>query len=244
MKHTYAVFSRELETYFTSSIAYVFLVIFLLLINVLTFYVGSFIERDQADLKAFFSFHPWIYILLMPAIAMRLWSEELKSGTIEILLTLPLTISSVVIGKFLAAWFFALIGLGLTFPIWLSVSYLGDPDHGVIVIGYLGSALMAGGYLSICACLSALTKHQITAFILGVACCFIMTVSGFPIVLDAFSLWGPEWLIDGVAAFSFMTRFNNMIDGLINLDDIFFFVSLIAFWLFTNGIVIEMNKAK
>ena len=178
----------------------------------------------------------------MPAIAMRLWSEELRSGTIEILLTLPLQIPSVVIGKFLAAWCFASIGLGLTFPIWLTVHYLGEPDHGVILIGYLGSLLMAGGYLSICTCLSALTKHQITAFILGVAVCFVFTVSGFPIILDAFSLWGPDWLIEGISAISFITRFGNMTDGLLNLDDVFFFFSLIGFWLFANGIVIELNK--
>lgn len=244
MKHTWTIFLRELEHYFRTSIAYVFLVIFLLLINVLTFYVGNFLERNQADLSSFFLFHPWVYILLIPAIAMRLWSEERKSGTIELLLTLPLRVPSIVLGKFLAAWCFASIGLLLTFPIWLSVTYLGAPDHGVILIGYIGSLLMAGSYLAICACLSATTKHQITAFILGVAVCFTFTVAGFPIVLDAFSTWAPNWVIDTIASLSFNTRFNNIIKGFVNLDDIFFFVSLIVFWLFANTLLVELNKTR
>ena len=242
MRHTFIIFQREFLGYFSTSVAYVFLVIFLLLLGVLTFYVGNFLERNQADLQSFFFFHPWIYLILMPAIAMRLWSEELKIGTIEILMTLPITVWSIVLGKFLAAWCFAAIALVLTFPLWITVSYLGNPDHGIILAGYLGSLLIAGSYLAMCACLSATTKYQITAFILGVAVCFTFTVSGFPLVLDAFSTWTPQWFTELIASISFITRFNDTIQGVLHLHDIFFFLSLIVLFLFVNVLVIEMYR--
>ena len=240
---TLAIFRRELTGYFATPVAFVFIVIFLLLTGIFTFYVGGFFERGQADLKPFFMFHPWLYLLLMPAIAMRLWAEERKTGSIELLLTLPVRLWEVVLGKFLAAWCFTAIALALTFPVWITVSYLGQPDQGVILAGYLGSLLMAGGYLAICACLSALTRNQVIAFVLGVIVCLLFTVSGTPIVLDLISPWAPQALVDTIASFSFLARFGAIVDGVIDLRDLVYFASLIAFWLFANAVVVEMRKA-
>ena len=214
-----------------------------MLSGIFTFYVGGFFERGQADLRPFFMFHPWLYLLLMPAIAMRLWAEERKAGSIELLLTLPVRLSSVVLGKFLAAWAFTGIALFLTFPMWITVTVLGKPDHGVILAGYLGSLLMAGGYLAICACLSATTRNQVIAFVTGVIVCLLFTVSGTPIVLDALATWAPNTLGEAVASFSFLARFGSIVDGVIDLRDLIYFVSLIGFWLFANAVVIESRKA-
>lgn len=187
MKQLPVIFKRELASYFATPLAYVFIVIFLVLAGVFTFYLGNFYERNQADLASFFAFHPWLYLFLVPALAMRLWAEERKSGSIELLMTLPLTRFEAVAGKFLAAWAFAGIALLLTFPMVLTVNYLGEPDNGAILAGYLGSWLLAGGYLAIGSCMSALAKNQVIAFILAVAACFLFMLSGFPLVLDAFS---------------------------------------------------------
>ncbi len=178
---------RELRSYFATPLAYVFIVIFLVLTGLFTFYLGGFYERGQADLAPFFNFHPWLYLFLVPAIAMRLWAEERKSGSIELLLTLPVTLWQAVLGKFLAAWLFIAVALALTFPIWITVNYLGDPDNGVIVAGYIGSLLMAGGFLAIGSCISAATRNQVVAFILTVVICFLFMLAGFPLVLDLFS---------------------------------------------------------
>ena len=240
---TVAIFRRELGAYFATPVAIVFIVIYLLLSGIFTFYVGGFFERGQADLRPFFMFHPWLYLLLMPAIAMRLWAEERKAGSIELLLTLPVRLSSVVLGKFLAAWAFTGIALFLTFPMWITVTVLGKPDHGVILAGYLGSLLMAGGYLAICACLSATTRNQVIAFVTGVIVCLLFTVSGTPIVLDALATWAPNTLVEAVASFSFLARFGSIVDGVIDLRDLIYFVSLIGFWLFANAVVIESRKA-
>ena len=179
-----AIFKRELKSYFATPVAYVFIVIFLVMAGLFTFYLGGFYERGQADLQPFFSFHPWLYLFLVPAVSMRLWSEERKSGTIELLLTLPVTMWQAVLGKFLAAWAFIAIALALTFPIWITVNYLGAPDNGVIVASYLGSLLMAGAFLAIGACLSAATRNQVVSFILTVVVCFFLLLAGFPMVLD------------------------------------------------------------
>ena len=168
MNRLYSVFKRELAGYFNTPLAYIFIVIFLFLTGIFAFYIGSFLERGQADLKPFFQFHPWLYLFLVPAIAMRLWAEEWRSGSIELLLTLPAPLAASVIGKFLAAWLFTIIALACTFPMWLTVRYLGAPDHGVIFAGYVGSALMAGGYLAIGACISATTQNQVIAFVVSV----------------------------------------------------------------------------
>lgn len=237
------ILKRELASYFATPLAYVFIIIFLALAGVFTFYMGSFFERGQADLLPFFSFHPWLYLFLVPAIAMRLWAEERKSGSIELLLTLPVTMWQAVLGKFLAAWLFCGLALSLTFPMWLTVAWLGEPDHGAIATGYLGSWLMAGGFLAIGSCVSALTKNQVIAFIVGLVVCFLFLVSGFPLVIDAFSGWAPALLVEAVASLSFMTHFEALSKGVIDLRDILFFFAVMAAWLYANTLVVEMKKA-
>jgi ABC-2 type transport system permease protein len=237
------IFRRELAGYFSTPVAYVFIVIFLAVSGVFSFYLGAFLERGQADLRPFFVFHPWLYLFLLPAIGMRLWAEERKTGTIELLLSFPITLADAVLGKFLAAWAFTAIALALTFPMWITVAYLGEPDHGVIVAGYVGSLLMAGGYLAISSCLSAITKNQVVAFVVAVAVCFLFTVSGAPMVLDFFAGWAPRTLVDAISSFSFIAHFNSILNGVIDLRDLVFFASLIAVWLFANAIVVDFKKA-
>jgi len=241
--YIWTVLKRELASYFATPIAYVFIVIFLFISGIFTFYLGNFFERGQADLLPFFMFHPWLYLFLIPALAMRLWAEERKSSTIELLLTLPITITEAVLGKFLAAWAFTAIALAFTFPIWLSVNYLGNPDNAVIFAGYIGSFLMAGAFLAIGSCMSALTKNQVIAFVITVVVGLAFILSGFPIVLEFFSGWAPQILIDAISSFSFLTHFNAIGKGIIDLRDLIYFFSLIAFWLFATAILIEMKKA-
>jgi ABC-2 type transport system permease protein len=217
--------------------------IVLVLGAVFTFYIGGFYERGQADLAPFFSFHPWLYLFLVPAIAMRLWSEERKSGTIELLLTLPLTRMDAVIGKFLAAWLFTGLALALSFPLWITVNVLGAPDNGVILASYLGSWLMAGSFLAIGSCMSALSRNQVIAFITTVVVCFLFILSGFPLVLDALSGWAPRLLIDAIASMSFLTHFTAVSKGVIGLRDVLFFVSLTVAWLAATAVVIELKQA-
>ena len=238
------IFKRELRAYFATPLAYVFIVIFLALSGVFTFYLGNFYERGQADLQPFFAFHPWLYLLLVPAIAMRLWAEERKSGTIELLLTLPVTMWQAVLGKFLAAWAFVGIALALTFPMWITVNYLGNPDNGVIVAGYLGSLLMAGGYLAIGACVSAATKNQVIAFIAALVICLVFTLAGFPLVLDAFSAWAPQGLIELVSSLSFLSHFQAISKGVLALSDLVYFLVMIGAWLLAGAIVIDLKKAE
>lgn len=243
MRNVGTVMARELGGYFSTPVAYVFIVIFLALAGALTFYLGYFFERGQADLQPFFTFHPWLYLFLIPAISMRLWSEERKSGTIELFLTLPITLPAAVIGKFLAAWIFTGIALALTFPLWLTVNYLGEPDNGVILASYIGSFLMAGGYLAIGSCLSALTKNQVIAFVLTVAVCFLFTVSGSEVVVSFFGDLASRTVVEIIAAFSFLTHFNQIIKGVIDARDIVFYVALIAVWLFATVVVVDLKKA-
>jgi ABC-2 type transport system permease protein len=238
-----AVFRRELQSYFATPVAYVFIVIFLMLMGAFTFYLGAFFERGQADLRAFFNFHPWLYLFLVPAIAMRLWAEERKSGTIELLMTLPITPWQAVLGKFMAAWAFAGIALALTFPIWLTVNYLGDPDNGVILAAYIGSLLMVGAFLAIGAFLSAFTRNQVIAFVVTVVVCFSFLLSGFPLVLDVFSGWAPQLLVDGIASLSFLTHFENISKGVIDLRDLVYFTLVIGTFLYANTIVLGWKQA-
>lgn len=238
-----AIFRRELASYFATPVAYVFIVIFLVLAGAFTFYLGGFYERGQADLLPFFNFHPWLYLFLVPAVSMRLWSEERKSGTIELLLTLPVTMWQAVLGKFLAAWAFLCIALMLTFPIWITVNYLGQPDNGVILASYLGSALMAGAFLAIGACLSASTRNQVIAFILTVTVCFLMLLSGFALVLDFISAIFPQGVVDAIAGLSFLTHFAAIAKGVIDLRDVLFFLLTIVFWLIACALVIDLKKA-
>ena len=239
-----ALFRRELQSYFATPVAYVFIVIFLVLMSTFTFYLGNFYERGQADLAPFFVFHPWLYLLLVPAIAMRLWAEERKTGSIELLMTLPITPWQAVLGKYLAAWAFTGVALLLTFPIWITVNYLGDPDNGAIVAAYIGSFLMAGGFLAIGACLSATTSNQVIAFVITVVVCFVFLASGFPMVLDFFTSWAPQTLVDGIASLSFLTHFENISKGVIDLRDLIYFGLLISAFLYANTIVLRWKQAE
>ena len=243
IKSILAILKRELYGYFATPVAYVFIVIFLFLSGLFTFYMGGFYERNQADLLAFFSFHPILYLFLIPAISMRLWSEERKGGTIELILTLPISTTDAVIGKFLAAWIFSGIALFLTFPIWITVNYLGDPDNTVIFASYIGSLMMAGGFLAIGSCISAFTKNQVIAFVISVVICFLFYVSGFPMVLNFFTGWAPQSVINAVAALSVLTHFDSIQKGVIDIRDIIYFTVLISFWLYANVITIETKKA-
>ena len=243
MSGTLTIFKRELRSYFATPVAYVFIVIFLLLSGAFTFYLGGFYERGQADLQPFFNFHPWLYLFLVPAVSMRLWAEERKSGTIELLLTLPVTMWQAVVGKFLAAWAFIAIALALTFPIWLTVNYLGSPDNGVIVASYLGSLLMAGAFLAVGECLSAATRNQVVAFILTVVICFLLLLAGYPLVLNAISTIAPQGVVDAIASLSFLTHFESIGKGVIDLRDIIYFVLTILVWLYATAVVIDMKKA-
>jgi gliding motility-associated transport system permease protein len=243
MNSVVAVMRRELKSYFLTPVAYVFIVIFLILSNTFTFYLGSFYERGQADLTPFFSFHPWLYLFLVPALSMRLWAEERKSGSIELLMTLPIELWQAVLGKYLAAWMFTALALALTFPIWITVNYLGDPDNGVIFAAYLGSLLMAGGFLAVGSCISAATKNQVIAFILSVVACFVLLLAGFSMVLDVFSAWAPQTLVDTVASLSFLTHFESISKGVIDLRDLVYFALLIGVMLYANAIVLELKKA-
>jgi ABC-2 type transport system permease protein len=243
MSGVLTVFRRELASYFATPLAYIFIVIFLVLAGALTFFVGAFFERGQADLQPFFNFHPWLYLVLIPALGMRLWAEERKSGTIELLLTLPIPVGAVVIGKFLAAWAFAGIALALTFPFWLTVAWLGHPDNGVILASYIGSFLMAGGFLAIGSCLSALTKNQVIAFVITAAVCFLFTVSGSAIVLGVFQSWAPESVISTISSFSFLTHFQAIVKGVIDLRDAVFFASVIGAFLLANVVLVDLKKA-
>src|ERR1700735_5699560 len=207
MNKVWGVFRRELRSYFATPLAYVFIVIFLVLAAVFTFQVGGFLERNQADLQSVFRWHPWLYLVLIPAISMRLWAEERNSGSIELLMTFPITLWQAVVGKFLAAWCFAGIALLLTFPVWITVNYLGSPDNGAIIAAYLGSFLMAGGFLSIGMCLSAATRNQVVAFITAALVGFVFLLAGFPVGADFLRGVVPQAIVDAIASLSFFTHF-------------------------------------
>ena len=243
MANVWIIYKRELSAYFGTPIAYVFLAIFVFLSGIFAFYVGNFFEREQADLQAFFQFHPWLYLFLIPALSMRLWAEERRAGTIELLFTLPVTMTEVVLGKFLAAWKFTAIALSLTFPLWITVNYLGDPDNGAILAGYLGSLLMAGAFLAIGSCISALTRNQVIAFVVSGVVCLGFVLSGFPLVLDFVGAVAPAIVVDTVRSFSFLTHFQAISKGVLDAGDVVYFLSLIVFWLFVNAVVIEWRKA-
>ncbi|BDX07562.1 ABC transporter permease subunit [Planctobacterium marinum] len=237
------LFKREFAGFFATPVAYVFILIFLMLSGIFTFYIGNFFEREQADLLPFFNFHPWLYLFLVPAMAMRTWSEERKSGTIELLMTLPVTTWQITLAKFLAAWAVLGLSLILTFPLWLTVNYLGQPDNGIILAAYIGSWLMSGAYLAIGICMSALTKSQVIAFILSVVICFLFVLSGSGVVLEAFQGWLPTILVDTIASFSFLTHFESMSKGVLAMNNLMYFLISIGVWLFASLLIIEQKKA-
>jgi ABC-2 type transport system permease protein len=242
MRQAFAVFKREFFAYFATPLAYVFIVIFLFAMGAFTFYVGQFYNNGIADLSVFFGYHPWLYLFLVPAVGMRLWADERRTGTVELLLTLPVPVWATVLGKFLAAWAFTAVALFLTFPIWITVNVLGDPDNGVIVASYIGSLLMAGGYLAISAAISATTDNQVIAFVVSVAVCFLFTIAGAALVLDFFQLWAPVVLVNTISSFSFLTHFQAITSGVIDLRDLIFFASLITLFLAINVVLIDLKK--
>jgi ABC-2 type transport system permease protein len=243
VKNTIVLFKRELAGYFATPVAYVFIFFYLVAMGALPFGLGGFYEREQADLQPFFAFHPWLYLFLIPALSMRLWAEERKSGTIELLMTLPVTMGQAVLGKFLAAWAFAGIALLLTFPMWMTTNYLGDPDNGVILASYIGSLLLAGGYLAVGSFLSALTKNQVIAFVLTFVVGLVLVLAGTPVVLDPLASAAPSSLVDAVRSFSFLSQMNTITSGLVDMRALTYFGSLIGASLLASAIVLDLKKA-
>ena len=243
MSATMGIFRREFASYFATPLAAVFIVIFLLLSGTFTFFLGDFFETGQADLQVFFRFHPWLYLLLVPAVAMGLWAEERKSGTLELLLTQPVTLWQAVLGKFFAAWTFIGLALALTFPIWITVNWLGEPDNGVIFASYVGSWLMAGAFLAVGSCLSASTRSLVVAFILTVVVCLLFLLAGFPLALDPLRAFVAQPVVDAVSGLSFLTHFQAITRGVLDVRDVLYFLFAIAAWLFATVLVIEIKKA-
>ncbi len=239
MKMVWILARRELGGYFTSPVAYVFLVIFLLLAGFFTFTAGAFFERGEASLAPFFGWHAWLYLVLVPAVGMRLWAEERRAGTIELLLTLPLTPWQAIIGKFLASWIFLAVALALTFPVAVTVNVLGDPDNGAIAAGYFGSFLLAGAYLAVSCMTSAMTRNQVVAFILAVVACLFLILAGFNPVTDLLVRWASPAVVDTVAAFSVITHFDGLQKGVIDTRDLFFFLSVMGFALFATNVILR-----
>jgi ABC-2 type transport system permease protein len=237
----WCVLKREWKGYFATPVAFVFIVIFLALIGFFTFssQLGQFFEREEASLSSFFTWHPWIYLFLVPSVGMRLWSEERRQGTMELLLTMPVAPWHTIVGKFLASWAFLALALLLTFPVVFTTGYLGDPDYGPIVCGYIGSIFLAGGYLAVSSMTSALTRNQVISFILLVVICLFLILAGFPPVTDMLIQWAPGWLVDTVSSFSVMTHFFSFQRGVLDSRDIIFFLSLIGFCLFTTSVILR-----
>jgi ABC-2 type transport system permease protein len=238
-----AIIKRELGAYFTSPLAYVFLVIFLLLSGFLTFTIGNFFERGEASLMSFFTWHPWIYLFLVPAAGMRLWSEERRMGTLELLLTMPITVWQAVLGKFLASWLFLLLALALTFPVWITVNLLGSPDNGIILSGYIGSLLLSGAYLAISCLTSAMTRNQVISFIVSVVICLFLILAGYRPVTDLLVHWAHPLVVQTIASFSVMAHFDNLQRGVLDLRDLAYFASVMGFALFCTGVVVRGHRA-
>lgn len=241
---TRAVCRREFNSYFSTPLAYVFIIIFLLLSGFFTFEFGGFFRRGQADLDAFFNFHPWLYLILVPALSMRLWAEERHSGSIELLMTLPLQTSQAVIGKFLATWLFTGIALLLTLPLWLTVNYLGNPDNGIILAAYIGSWLMSAAFIGIGGCMSALTRNQVVAFILAISVTFLFVLIGMPVVLGYVHHLLPTFGVDALAGLSLVSHFQAISRGVLDVRDVIFFVAFTALWLCASGIIVNAKKAE
>jgi ABC-2 type transport system permease protein len=243
MKTVAIILRRELASYFATPIAYVVLVIFVLKANLFAFSFGALFERGQADLTPFFTFLPWLYLFLIPAVSMRLWAEERRNGSIELLLTQPLTLWQAVLGKFFAAWLFVGIALVLTFPIWFTVNYLGNPDNGAILAAYLGSFFVAGGFLAVGSFTSSLTKNQLIAFLISALLCFLLLIAGYPAVTDWFQTWAPAWLVQSIASLSFLTHFENIVKGVLDLRDVLYYALVSIFFLLASTVVLDARKS-
>lgn len=243
LSNTLAIAKRELKSYFESPVAYVFLIVFLMLLGFFTFAVTKYYEAGQANLRAFFFWHPWVFLLLVPAVSMRLWAEERRSGTIELLLTLPVTGMQALAGKYVAAWLFLGLAVLLTFPIVLTTLYLGDPDMGVVVCGYAGSLLLVGAYLSVGIFCSVLTRSQVIGFVLALIGCLFLLIAGWPPVTDMLVRWAPDWLVRGIAAFGVMPHFESIHRGVLDLRDIAYYISVIAVMLFATHLALENRKS-
>ena len=243
-ENAWIIAKREFRAYFATPLALVFLTIFIALTGAFAFYIGGFFDRGQADLYPFFAYHPWLYLLLVPAVAMRLWAEERKTGTIELLMTLPISPLEAILGKFAAAWAFIGLALVLTFPMWMTVNALGDPDNGVILTSYLGSFLMAGAFLAVGSFVSAMTKNQVIAFILAATLCFLFTMSGFELVQNTLQGWLPGFVGQSVSAMSVLSHFERITRGVLEVPTLIFFLSMIAFFLFATVIADEEKKAE
>ena len=239
MRNIWTIAKRELSGYFNSPVAYVFIVIYLLLNGFFTFMLGGFFERGEANLNSFFTWHPWLYLFLVPAAGMRLWAEERRVGTLELLLTMPISAWQAIIGKFLASWVFLALSLALTFPVFVTVGYLGSPDYGAIITGYFGSLLLAGAYLAVTVMTSAMTRNQVISFILSIVICFFLILAGWEPVTGLLVRWAPEWLVSTVASLSVMPHFTSFSKGLIDLRAVGFFSSVIAFCLFSTSVILR-----
>lgn len=244
LRNAWIIAKREFRAYFATPLAIVFLTIFIALTGAFAFYVGGFFDRGQADLFPFFAYHPWLYLLLVPAVAMRMWAEERKTGTIELLMTLPVSPTEAILGKFFAAWAFIGLALILTFPMWITVNALGDPDNGVILTSYLGSFLMAGAFLAIGSFVSAMTRNQVIAFILAATLSFVFTMSGFEMIQNAFKSWLPDFVTQAIASMSVLAHFERITRGVLEAPTLVFFVSMIVFFLFATVVAVEQKKAE
>ena len=243
MSNIWTITKRELAGYFNSPVAYVFLVIFLLMTGAFTFLIGQFMDSNQANLRAFFTWHPWLYLFLVPAVGMRLWSEERRLGTMELLLTMPISLWHCIIGKFFASWIFLTLALVLTFPIWITVNYLGDPDNNVVLASYIGSFFLAGAYLSVTSMTSAFTRNQVISFILSVVICLFLIHCGFPPVTDVVETIAPRWIVEFTAAFSVMPNIEQFNNGQIDSRSVIYFLSVIGFPLFATSVIIRGLRA-
>ena len=244
MRAFLAVYRRELFSLFQTPTAYVFLAIFLFASGAFGFHIGRFFDQGAANLDAFFTFHPWLLLIFMPAVAMRLWAEEIRGGSLELLMTLPIPLWSSVLGKFLAAWTVAAVALALTFPLWITVAILGAPDNAAIVTAYLGSFLMAGGYLAIGGAASALTGNQVIAFIMGVFAAFMLTAGGLPIVVETVSGLAGTAVVEAVAGLSPLERYESIRRGVVELRDLVYFTSLIAAWLAVTALLVYRRRGR
>ncbi|MEN9674384.1 MAG: hypothetical protein RIS76_280 [Verrucomicrobiota bacterium] len=243
LRNIWTIAKRELVGYFNSPVAYVFIVIFLLLNGFFTFMLGNYFLRGEANLNAFLMWHPWLYLFLVPAAGMRLWAEERRVGTLELLLTMPISPWQAIVGKFLACWVFIALALFLTFPVVITTAYLGSPDVGTMVTGYLGSVLLAGAYLAVTVMTSAMTRNQVISFILSVVICFFLILAGWEPVTDLLVRWAPEWVVSTVASFSVMPHFADFQRGVVDFRDLLFFGSVIAFCLFATSVVLRSLRA-